>query len=133
MDLKTARANSMREKPAEQRRTSLDLDRLKELSDSIGAENMSAVLDLVLDTAPGTRDEFRAACADGDMPLAARKAHKLKSDCANLGAEGLLAELARFEKLVRAGESDGINAVLPELLSHIEQFLEDVRRERQRQ
>jgi HPt (histidine-containing phosphotransfer) domain-containing protein len=112
--------------------TTLDADRLNQLGASIGTENIPAILALVLETTPLIRDELQAAIAAGDLPKIARTAHKLKSDCANLGATGPFAELARLEALAKDNQAAGISGAATGLLSLIDRFLDDVRSELQR-
>ena len=110
----------------------LDTSRLNQLADSIGNEKMAMVFDLILDTTPWTRDELRSACAERDWKRAASAAHKLKSDCVNLGAITLATKLTDFEIMAKTGRPDDAQEIAPELLGLLDQFIEEIRKLRER-
>jgi HPt (histidine-containing phosphotransfer) domain-containing protein len=112
-------------------KSSLDPVQLKQLADAVGVENMCGVLDLALISTPLIRDELRAASANGDMLRIARAAHKLKSDCAYLGATELASALTRLELLAEEERATESVAAVSDILVQVDTFLNDVRNERQ--
>lgn len=110
----------------------LDPKALEKLVDTVGAESMAEVLAAVLGATPESVAGLRAAIASADLPAVAHQAHKLKSDCAYLGATDIVTRLMQIESHARAGRSQEVLAAADDCLGQLDGFLEDVRHERRR-
>ncbi|NUN09265.1 MAG: PAS domain S-box protein [Ignavibacteriaceae bacterium] len=74
----------------------------------------------------GLPDKIRDAVFLKDMELAVRLAHTLKGVSGNLGAKELHNVSAKMEKLLRDGETDGINPPLEELSEALTKVLDEI-------
>lgn len=106
-------------------------EQLNALADSIGADNMPVVLDQILELTPQICDELGIACAEGDMQAIASAAHKVKSNCAYLGATEIVAALTRLENLAMNKNEAEIEGAILGVVSQLDSFLQDVRLARQ--
>jgi HPt (histidine-containing phosphotransfer) domain-containing protein len=82
-------------------------DRLREVAQG-DEEFLRELIDLYLSDTPGQVEALARAVADQDPAGAAAAAHKLKSSCGNVGADGLVALCHEVEMLGRASRSDGM-------------------------
>ncbi len=89
------------------------LDRLYEWG---GDELKQKMIELFLEHAPERMDGIRQGLDGGDMELAERSAHSLKSSAANLGAQAVRHLAARIEESLESGSRD----VAMELFSELE-------------
>lgn len=88
------------------------LDRLAEFG---GPELVRKLIRLFLDTSGERVDQVRAAFSGGDLEVAERGAHSLKSSAANLGAGRLQEVCAEMERLLSNRDLAGARALLDAL------------------
>ena len=81
----------------------LDAGALAALDYAVGAENTAMIMDTILGSVPVMRGQLRAAALSGNLLGVTQVAHKLRSECAYLGATDLCARLQRLE----GGAEDG--------------------------
>jgi two-component system sensor histidine kinase/response regulator len=78
-----------------------------EILREFGAEPLSRLVSIFRTEANRLLATAVASVAEGDIDLAERSAHTLKSSAANLGAQGLYENCARLEALARSGTMEG--------------------------
>jgi two-component system, sensor histidine kinase and response regulator len=96
------------------------LERLSEW----GGENLKLkMIELFFENGRERMDGVRAGFESGDLELAERSAHSLKSAAANLGGERVRALSARIEELLEGGQRDAAAELVPELGRSFEEML----------
>ena len=93
----------------------LDTAALDKLYEWGGAELKDKMIELFSQNAPDRLEGVRAGLGSGDLELAERSAHSLKSSAANLGAQAVRQLSGRIEELLEKGEEDEARGLLPEL------------------
>ncbi|MFO0996650.1 MAG: CHASE domain-containing protein [Alphaproteobacteria bacterium] len=106
-DAKAPRVSADAQEPAVQRMEgpTLSLDALR---GNVGPSGLKHVIGIYLKNAPGDIEALGQAMRDGDVALARRKAHSLKSGSANLGASdlaGLMKQVEQGAELSRLDEA----------------------------
>ena len=82
------------------------------------------MIDLFFEHAPGRVQGVRSGLDGGDLELAERSAHSLKSSAANLGAEALRNLSGQIEELLESGAEPDARHLLPELEARFEETIE---------
>mgnify|MGYP000862509771 CR=1 FL=1 len=106
-DARAPRVSADAQEPAVQRMEgpTLSLDALR---GNVGPSGLKHVIGIYLKNAPGDIEALGQAMRDGDVALARRKAHSLKSGSANLGASdlaGLMKQVEQGAELSRLDEA----------------------------
>ncbi len=97
------------------------------LDAAVGAENMVMILDTILGSVPAMRGQLRAAAASGNLRGVTQVAHKLRSECAYLGATDLCARLQQLETGAEDGTLTRPVAAVDLVADLLEKFLSAVR------
>ena len=93
----------------------LESSALKRLQEWGGAELRNQMIDLFFEHGPSRLEGVREGLDGGDLELAERSVHSLKSSAANLGAQAVQLASARIEELLEGGADGEARALLPEL------------------
>ena len=102
----------------------LDLSILDRLRDWGGADLKHQMIELFFENAPERVEGVREGLANGDLELAERSAHSLKSSAANLGAQAVRILSARIEELLEGGKGEEAKGLLPELEARFGETIE---------
>jgi HPt (histidine-containing phosphotransfer) domain-containing protein len=86
-------------------------------------ELVDSLLGSFADRLDGSADRLQQAVAQGDLPLAARLAHRLKGEAGNLGALRLLDLASGLEAAARRGDQVAADAAALELNNAVGEFL----------
>ncbi len=92
----------------------IDLQRISELEDVMGAEG-SAIVSSMLDNMTAAIDEVEHAMGDRDLDRTTSAAHRCRNDALMLGAGQLLAALTDLEVATRQGDLAGADAALEQV------------------
>jgi two-component system sensor histidine kinase/response regulator len=82
------------------------------------------ICEIFRDDVPKIIAQLKAACCGGDIPLATRHAHSLKSSAANIGATELCETARLAEQALRAGEHSDIHTLISRIDYHMSHVLE---------
>jgi HPt (histidine-containing phosphotransfer) domain-containing protein len=93
----------------------LDAAALDRLTEWGGAELREKMIELFSRNAPERVNGVRDGLSAGDLELAHRSAHSLKSTSGNVGAEALGALAGKIEALLDGGNSSEAGALIAEL------------------
>jgi HPt (histidine-containing phosphotransfer) domain-containing protein len=96
------------------------LDRLHEWG---GTELRGKMVDLFFENGRQRVESVKDGLASGDIELAGRSAHSLKSSAATLGAVRVRAVAGRIEELLDDGDAAGAAALFDDLSRHFEDAL----------
>jgi HPt (histidine-containing phosphotransfer) domain-containing protein len=105
----------------------LDPGALAALADAVGAENTVMIMDTILGSVPEMRGQLRAAARSGNLRGVTQVAHKLRSECAYLGATDLCAQLQQLESGAEDGTLTRPVAEVDLVTDLLEKFLSVVR------
>lgn len=94
--------------------TQLDLGTLRELRE-VMAQEFDELIEAYLSDTRVRIDEVRAAVAAGDAYQVRELIHSLKGSCSNIGAFALAQCCQKAENMARAGELDGVDAMVEEI------------------
>jgi two-component system sensor histidine kinase/response regulator len=100
----------------------LDLRRLQELRDLVGAEGEDpyvSLAELFLEQLAHGVAELRAAFDSADADTVARVAHALKGAAGNMGATSLAIQFAELEELARSEKLSGTDTITPLDIEHV--------------
>lgn len=97
------------------------LDRLYEWG---GTELRSKMIELFFENGQERMDGLRDGLEAGDLELAERSAHSLKSSAANLGALKVRALASEIEELLENGRRDDAAGLVPELAERFAETLQ---------
>ncbi|RSV31821.1 ATP-binding protein [Sphingomonas sp. ABOLH] len=98
----------------------IDPQRIRALTDVLGAEQRNTLLSLLIEDARRVPDRLRTLLAHGRNNLARREAHAFQGAAASMGAAPLIAALAEIEKI------DDDATVDPRLMERIDDCARDV-------
>ncbi len=110
----------------------LDLSILDKLHEWGGADLKQKMIELFFENAPTRLAGVREGLESGDLELAERSAHSLKSSAANLGAQTVRFLSGRIEQSLESGNGEEAQGLLPELeesFGETIEALETVRRQ----
>lgn len=105
----------------------LDASALAALDSAVGAENTVMIMDTILESVPEMRGQLRAAAASGNLRGVTQVAHKLRSECAYMGATDLCARLQQLESGAEDGTLTRPVAEVDLVADQLERFLSAVR------
>jgi HPt (histidine-containing phosphotransfer) domain-containing protein len=88
---------------------------LRHLASLIGGPDTLEVIGVYIDDAPGRLADFRRGLEQGDLALAQRAVHTLKSTAASLGATRFAGYCNEVEAVARGGDIAALRALLPVL------------------
>lgn len=93
---------------------------LKDLGGEDEPELFMELVDLFIDDTCGQLEEVSAALTRGDSDEMRRRAHTLKSSCANVGAVHLAQRCFQLEQLALAEELEEIRGLLTDVLAEFD-------------
>jgi HPt (histidine-containing phosphotransfer) domain-containing protein len=102
------------------------LERLKKWG---GESLLRELIGIYRETAPGRLAELRRGVEQGQLDIAERAAHTMKSSAGNLGAVRVAELTADVERRIAAGELDGVADLVRELeeqLGHVLRELKEI-------
>lgn len=102
----------------------LDVKTLSQIREIGGDELLSKLARLYLENTPMRLEELRRGMAAADWKRTARAIHSVRSSSVTLGAIELAETAAGMEKVAEAGDRDGLEASLPQLLEQIQAALQ---------
>ncbi len=111
----------------------LDAGALDRLESWGGADLRVKMVDLFFKNGPERVQGIRDGLAKGDLELAERSAHSLKSSAANLGGEAVRQLAARIEDSLEKGDSSAAAELAPELEARFAQMLDALRESENRE
>lgn len=85
---------------------------LNDLSDSLGAESVIAIVEVFRDVSTNQIRSIEVAAENNDITTLKREAHSLKSSAANLGAQNLADLCAALER------ADSLSGPVPDLIQN---------------
>lgn len=101
--------------------------KLEELSPA-GANLVADLIAVFADETPIVLADMKRALATGDLTQLKRKAHMLKSSCANLGATTMQQDSEKIELATIAGDRDLLGSLVEALESGFQSSLQELRR-----
>jgi len=101
----------------------LDQSMLNKLHEWGGAELRGKMVDLFFENGRQRVDAVKDGLASGDLELAERSAHSLKSSAATLGAARVRWVAGRIEELLEKGDTAAAGALFGELNHRFEEAL----------
>ena len=97
-----------------------------ELRALISPDGVREIIDIYLSDAPKRLEDFQSGLKDGDLALARRAAHSLKSTAAYLGARSFSTFCAELETAARVSDMGALADGLPLLESRLTQVLAEL-------
>lgn len=85
-------------------------------------ELLEELLEIYVDDAPNIFARFVEALEKGDLSVAEREAHSMKSASANVGAERVRDASMQAEKAAKAGDRATVERLLEEMQSEFQTF-----------
>lgn len=109
----------------------IDAQVLRNLADIIGANSVYELIGIYLDDAPAQMTDFLRGIDQGDLTLARRAVHNLKSTAGNLGARAFARYCEEIETTARIGDVSELHQTRPELERRLAEVLAELMRARE--
>ena len=81
------------------------------------------IVEIFLEDTPIQLQKLDDAIKDGDITVAHRQAHSIKSSAANIGAEAMSAQSYTMEEAAGSGEADGLSDMFSQLTEEFNKVL----------
>jgi HPt (histidine-containing phosphotransfer) domain-containing protein len=99
---------------------------VEELRQLISPEGVREIIDIYLDDAPKRLADFQSGLRGGDLALARRAVHSLKSTASYLGARSFSTFCAELETAARLSDTAALADGLPQLENRLTQVLAEL-------